>query len=66
MMISRIMLSLRKAVDPQGGRPTEEPTAGGTGLRSMGFLRPRRETNEERDDIPLDVRSQPYIATQSK
>lgn len=60
VMISRIMFSLRKSVDPQqGGRPTEEPIVGGNLQSTIRFLRPWRGTNEEGDDIPLDVRSQP-------
>lgn len=60
VMISRIVLSLRKAArSQQGGKALGEHAPGGTNLESMRFVRPRRGINEEEASIPLDSLSQP-------
>ena len=60
VMISRIVLSLKKAVrSQQGGRVLGEPAPGGTDLQNMKFVRPRRGISGEEDSIPLDSHSQP-------
>jgi len=57
VMVSRIMLSLKKAADShQTGWSLAEPTANATDLRSMKFFRPAKGANGKRDDdIPLDT-----------
>ena len=55
-MVSRIMLSLKKAADSQERAwSLTEPTAAGPSLRSMKFFKPPRGTDEMQDDIPLDT-----------
>ena len=60
VMISRIMLSLKKAADSrQKGWSLGEPTADTTNFQGMTFFRPARDMNTKRDDVPLDTYSQP-------
>jgi hypothetical protein len=56
-MVSRIMLSLKKAADSQQkGWSLAEPTVNDTNYRSMKFFRPANGANEKKDDdIPLDT-----------
>lgn len=61
-MVSRIMLSLRKAAELQkGGWSLGEPFAYGAGLsETMRFARSAMGTDRGQDGIPLDaVTSQP-------
>ena len=56
VMISRMILSLRMAADSrQGVRSLGGPTANGTNLTEIKFVRPRRSANRRESDIPLDV-----------
>lgn len=56
-MISRIMLSLKKAADSQQkGWALSEPTVNATDFQSLMFLRPANGANGIRnDDVPLDT-----------
>ena len=63
VMISRIMLSLRKAADEQqSGWSLGVPTMASTNFRSIKFLQQRRGPNGDKDDIPLDTL--PYLESQ--
>ena len=54
VMVSRIMISLRKAADPQRGDwSLVDPAANGVSLRSMRFARPQTSTTEGRDNASL-------------
>ena len=54
-MVSRIMLSLRKAADHQERNwSIAEPTAADRNLQSMKFFRPPNGTGETQDDIPVE------------
>ncbi|KAF9780868.1 hypothetical protein BJ322DRAFT_285988 [Thelephora terrestris] len=56
VMVSRLMLSLRKAAHPQQNSPAPAgPRAGIRSLQSLRFFRPRRSTNPVEYDIPLDT-----------
>lgn len=61
VMISRIMLSLRKAANPEyQGWSLGEPTAGGTNLQTLNFVRPRSGADwREASGIPLDTYQEP-------
>jgi len=51
VMVSRIMLSLKKAADlQQNPWSLADPTANGADLQSMKFFHPMSDTNGERDD----------------
>lgn len=51
-MISRTMLSLKKAADShQEGWSLVDPTANGTGFPSIKFLRPVKGANGKEDDV---------------
>ncbi|KAF9787225.1 hypothetical protein BJ322DRAFT_1107290 [Thelephora terrestris] len=61
VMISRLMISLRKAADPQqvgGTRP-----ANSTNLPTMEFVRPRGRATGTEGDMPLDTHLESQIAT---
>ena len=60
-MISRIILSLRKAADShQKGWSLAGSTANGTHLRSMKFFRPAKGANGNKDDdVPLETLPEP-------
>lgn len=61
-MISRIMLSLKKAADLQQKIWTlTEPTATGPGFQPLKFFKPRRDANEGQGDIPLDTYAESQI-----
>ena len=54
-MVSRIVLSLRKAADlQQRNWSIAEPTAADMNLQSMKFFRPRNGTGERQGDIPVE------------
>lgn len=54
-MITRIMLSLKKAADPRnGGWALGEPPDVNR-FKRMTFYNPRRGANEMENDIPLDT-----------
>lgn len=56
VMISRMILSLRKAVDPQQkGLSLQEPATNMTNLSDIRFFRPRRDTNGRKSEMPLDI-----------
>ena len=60
VMISRMILSLRMAADSrQGVRSHGGPTAKGTDLTELKFVRPRRSGDERESDISLDVYPRP-------
>ncbi|KAF9790730.1 hypothetical protein BJ322DRAFT_409972 [Thelephora terrestris] len=60
VMISRIMLSLKKAADSQrNGWSLGEPSASGAGLPAMRFFSPQRDLGrKDSDQIPLDTYSE--------
>ena len=51
MMVSRIMLSLRKAVDPQGDWSLAEPTEDDKNFHSIRW----RSLDWRQDDVPLET-----------
>ena len=56
MMVSRIMLSLRKAADTQQrgeGWSLADPSGNDENTRGLEFFRPRRDLSGTLDDIPL-------------
>ena len=55
VMISRLMLSLKKAADSQQGWSLGEPTLNGSKLQSIRFFNSRKGTNGREDDITLDT-----------
>ena len=56
VMVSRMILSLRMAADPQQGvRSLGGPTVGGTDHTEMKFVRPRGGGDGPESDIPLNV-----------
>ena len=63
VMISRIMLSLKKAADPQQKTWTlTEPTMTGPHFKGMEFFKPRRGASDmEHDSIPLDTYAESQI-----
>ena len=61
VMISRIMISLKKAADSQRKAWTlTDSTVAGPGFQSAKFFGLRRDTNERQHDIPLDT----YVESQ--
>ena len=53
-MISRIMLSLRKAAEQQqGGWSLTEPSVNHVNLRSLKFFRPQKVITQGSDNTPL-------------
>ena len=64
-MISRIMLSLKKAADLKGGNwSLGGQPANSTNLPTMDFARPRSGTNiMSEGDVPLDSRLESHTAT---
>ena len=65
-MISRLMISLRKAADPQGAEGTVEGPVNSTNLPTMEFVRPRGRAIGTEGDIPLDTHLESQIATQHR
>ena len=63
-MISRLMLSLKKAADPQRGEWSfGEPPANSTNLPTIQFARPRNAVNATGGDIPFDTHFGSQMAT---
>ena len=63
MMISRIMVSLKRAADSQQRAwSLTDPTVTGPNLQSMKFFKPRGNTDERQHDIPLDTYTESQIA----
>lgn len=55
VMISRMMLSLRKAADPRKQVwSLAEQTEDGGNVQNMSFVRPRSSPEARQDDMPLD------------
>ena len=55
-MISRLMLSLKKAADPQRGEWSfGDRPANSTNLPTIQFARPRNGPNVTEGDVPLDT-----------
>ena len=66
-MISRLMISLRKAADPQGAEGTVEGRpVNSTNLPTMEFVSPRGRAIGSEGDIPLDAHLESQIATQHR
>ena len=58
-MISRLMLSLKKAADSQqGGWSLAAPTTVGENFQSAKFYNSQKDTDRREDDIPLDTYSE--------
>jgi hypothetical protein len=67
LMISRIMLSLRKAANSSlDVWSLTEPPTNATSFHSITFFRPRKVTSGRGDDIPLSAYPQSSVANQEK
>ena len=61
-MISRIMLSLKKAADSQQKPWTlTQPSMAGSNFQSAKFANTQQDPNERQDDIPLDTYAESQV-----
>jgi len=67
LMVSRIMLSLRKAANSsRQAWSLMEITTNGSSLQTMKFLRPQKGMDEEQDDISLEMYPESQTSTLHK